>query len=37
MGPPIGGHLEHGEPEMLKDLYEERVQREPHPKSQVGL
>ena len=35
VGPPVGSYLENNEPEVFKDLDEERVQREPH--SELGV
>ena len=37
IGPPIRCHLEHGEPEILEDLHEKKVQREPQSEFEVGL
>ena len=37
VSPPIRSYLEHCEPKILKDLDEERVQREPHSEFEVGL
>ena len=37
VGQPIGGHLEHSEPEILEDLYEELMDEKLYPKFEVGL
>ena len=37
MGPPVGRYLEDSEPKLLKNLDEERVQREPHSKLEIAL